>query len=175
MNRTEKEATVAELSASLAGTTHAFLLDFKGMKVVDVTDLRAKIRKTGSSCSVVKNTLAKRAVAGSPLEALAKEFVGPTAIAWNPKDPVALAKVLADAAKGNAKLKFKAAIVEGQAIPISEITQVAEMPSREQLIAKLLFVLQSPMRNLVTVLSAPQRGLVTSLAQVAKQKEEAGA
>lgn len=175
MNRDEKATSVAELNKVLAGTGNAFVLDFKGMKVVDVTDLREKVRKTGSKYVVVKNTLARRAVAGTPLEKVAKDFVGPTALAWNATDPVALAKVLTEAAKTNPSLKFKSAIVEGQALAPKEIAAVAELPSREQLIAKLLFVLQSPMRNLVTVLSAPPRGLVSTLSQVSKKKEEAGA
>lgn len=175
MNRTEKETSVAGLAESLGSTPHAFLLNFQGMKVVDVTDLREKVRKTGSSYVVVKNTLARRAIAGTPLAALAKEFTGPTAVAWNANDPVALAKVLAEAAKANPNLKFKSAVVDGQPIAATEVAAVASLPSREELVAKLLFVLQTPMRNLVTVLSAPQRGLVSTLSQVSKKKEEAGA
>jgi len=171
MNRTEKEVEISNLTASLSATTHAFLVDFKGMPVPAVTDLREKVRKSGSSYVVVKNTLARRAVKGTPLEKISKEFVGPTAIAWNAKDPVALAKVLTEAAKTNPHLKFKSAVVDGESIAGTAVAAVADLPSREQLIGKLLFLLQSPMRNLVTVLSAPQRGLVTTLSQIAQKKE----
>jgi len=175
MDRTQKTQAVTTLTELLAATPHAFLLDFRGLKVPEVTELRDKVRSTGSSYVVVKNTLAKLAIKETPLEQLEADFSGPTALAWNAEDPVSLAKALTEFAKAKPNLKFKSAIVDGQKLAASEIAVVAALPGREELIAKLLYILQSPVQRLVTVLSAPPRGLVTSLAQVASKKEEEGA
>ena len=172
MERAVKEATVAELAESWEGIRHAFLIDFRGMKVPEVTELRDKIRETGSKYRVVKNTLAKRAVQGTPLESLGEEFVGPTALAWHDTDPVSLAKVLVEVAKGNKNLEFKAAVVDGQPLEKTGVAAVAALPSRDELIAKLMFLLESPLRRLAFVLQAPQRNLVGVLSQVAEGKEQ---
>ena len=114
---------------------------------------------TQSKYLVVKNTLALRATKGTPLEAVAEHFTGATAVAYNRSNPVALAKVLTTFAKTNPNLVFKGALIEGQAVAAAEIKAIAELPSREELVSKLLFLMQSPMRRLVTVLNGPVRNL----------------
>src|SRR6266542_1188840 len=174
MNRTEKTTAVAALEADLAKASNAILFGFAGLKVTEVTELRRQVRGTQSKYVVVKNTLALRATKGSALEGVAKHFRGPTAVAYNRSSPVALAKVLTTFAKTNPNLVFKAAIVEGRAVEAREIAAIAEMPSREQLVSKLLFLIQSPMRRLVTVLNGPILSLAGALQQIADQKTKSG-
>ncbi len=175
MNRTEKAEAVQNLEADLAKTNNAILVGFAGLKVTEVTELRRQIRNTKSKYLVVKNTLALRATRGTPLEAVAPHFVGPTAVAYNPDNPVPLAKVMTAFAKANPNLVFKAAVVEGRPISVKEIQAIAELPSREELVARLLFLMQSPVRRLVTVLNGPARSLAGVLSQIAEQKNKAGA
>jgi large subunit ribosomal protein L10 len=175
MNRTEKTEMVEALGADLAKSSNAILFAFAGLKVPEVTELRRQVRGTQSKYLVVKNSLALLATKGTALEAVAEHFTGATAVAYNQSSPVALAKVLTNFAKTNPHLVFKAAVIEGQAVETSEIKVIAELPSREELVSKLLFVMQSPMRRLVTVLNGPVRSLAGVLAQIADQKSKSGA
>jgi large subunit ribosomal protein L10 len=174
MNRTEKEQAVTRLEADLAKSQNAVLVGFAGLKVPEVTELRRQIRSTRSKYLVVKNTLALRATRGTPLEAMSRHFVGPTAVAYNEDNPVALAKVLTAFAKANPNLVFKGAVVEGRAIEAKEIAAIAELPSREELVARLLFLIQSPLRRLVTVLNGPVSNLAGVVTQIAQQKSKSG-
>jgi large subunit ribosomal protein L10 len=169
MNRDEKQQSVAELAAELNDTANAFVLEFKGITVPQVTELRRQIRDSKSKYVVVKNTLALIAIKDSPLTALSQHFSGPTAVAYG-KDAVALAKTLTKFAKDVPAIIFKGALLEGKAVPASQIEEIASLPTREQLVSKLLYVLQSPVRNLVTVLSANQRNLAVVLDQIAQAK-----
>jgi large subunit ribosomal protein L10 len=171
VNRTEKKETIAELRETLGTAKNAFVLGFSGLKVPDVTELRQQIRQSESTYLVVKNTLALRAIEGSPLEGLKDRFTGNTAVAYNDHAPVALAKILSNFAKVNGALVFKGAVVEGRAIAAEEIPALAELPTRDEMLARFLFVLQSPVRRLVTVLNGPARNFVSVLSQIAKQKE----
>jgi len=173
MNRTEKTASVAEMTESMGKAPHAFLIDYKGIKVPEVTELRRQIRGTGSEYVVVKNTLAMRALKDSPLGQLSDHFQGMTAVAYSKSDIVSLAKVLHTFGKTNPSVKVKAAILDGKPVPASSLEALATMPSKTELIAKLLGLMQSPVRRLVTVLSGPQRSLAMTLAAVAKSKETA--
>jgi len=172
MNRAEKTATVQELSESMGKAPYAFLIDYTGITVPAVTDLRRQIRGTKSEYLVVKNTLALRAIKGKPLEALAEHFTGMTAVAYSQTDAVALAKVIHTFGKTNPHVKVKAALLDGRAVPASSLEALATMPSRPELIAKLLGLMLSPVRRLVTVLSAPHRNVAATIAAVAKQKEQ---
>jgi large subunit ribosomal protein L10 len=174
MNRTEKREAVEALSKDLGQSTNAILFAFAGLKVPEVTELRRQVRGTQSKYLVVKNTLALRATKGTALEPLAEHFVGATAVAFNRSSPVALAKVLTTFAKANPNLVFKAAVIEGQAVPASEIKAIAELPSREELVSRLLFLMQSPMRRLVSVLNGPIRNLAGVVSQIADQKSKSG-
>jgi large subunit ribosomal protein L10 len=130
------------------------------------------VRDTSSTYVVVKNTLALIAVKDSPLTALKGAFSGPTAVAYNTTDAVALAKALTKFAKDVPAITFKGAMLDGQIVAADQIQAIANLPSRNELISKLLFVLQSPMRGLATVLAANIRNLAVVIDQIAKQKGE---
>jgi len=175
MNRQEKTEAVARLEQDLAKSRNAILFGFAGLKVTEVTELRRQVRATKSKYLVVKNTLALRATRGTPLEAVAEHFRGATAVAYNQDNPVALAKVLSAFAKANPNLVFKGAVVEGLPIEVKQIQSIAELPSREELVGKLLFLIQSPVRRLVTVLNGPVRNLAVVMQQIAETKSNSGA
>ena len=170
--REQKAAEVSELTEQIGKASNAFLIDFKGITVPQVTELRKQVRQTNSGYVVVKNTLALIALKDSPIINMKEQFNGPTAIAFNATDAVVLAKALTRFAKDVPAVTFKGALLNGQVVPASEIQNIANLPSREELVSKLLYLLQSPIRGLVTVLSANIRNLAVVLDQVAKQKEQ---
>ncbi len=170
MNRDEKQQVVETLTREIGQATNAFLIEFKGITVPQVTELRKQVRESGSSYVVVKNTLALIALKDSPMIELREKFTGETAVAYNSGDPVALAKALSKFAKDVPAVHFKGAMLDGQVVAAAQIDTIANLPSREELVAKLLFVLQSPIRGLVTVLQANIRNIAVVLDQVAKQK-----
>ena len=169
--REEKSQEVSELSEQIGKASNAFLIDFKGITVPQVTELRKQVRLTNSGYVVVKNTLALIALKDSPIINMKEQFTGPTAIAFNSTDAVVLAKALTRFAKDVPAVHFKGALLNGQVVPASEIQNIANLPSRNELVAKLLYLLQSPIRGLVTVLQANIRNLAVVLDQIAKQKE----
>jgi large subunit ribosomal protein L10 len=172
MKHEEKAQAISQFNETIGKATNAFLIDFKGITVPQVTELRKQVRETGSEYVVVKNTLALIAVKDSPLKTLEAQFTGMTAVAFNTTDAVALAKALTKFAKDVPTVQFKGAMLNGQIVPASEIQNIASLPSREELVAKLLFILQSPIQGLVTVLNANIRNLAVVLDQIAKQKNE---
>jgi large subunit ribosomal protein L10 len=172
MNRDDKAAAISELNEGIGSATNAFLISFRGITVPQVTELRRQVRDSGSEYLVVKNTLALIAVKDSPLVALKEQFKGETAVAFNKTDAVGLAKALTKFAKDVPSVQFKGAMLNGQIVPATEIQNIANLPSREELIAKLLYLMQSPIRGLVTVLSANIRNLAVVIDQIAKQKGE---
>lgn len=174
VTRAEKETELQQLIAAFQGTDTAVLVDYRGVTVPQVTDLRQKIRTTGSRYIVVKNTLAKRASAGTPFAALEAHFAGQTAVVFTGADPVAMAKTLTAALKDLPSASIKAAVVQGQLVPAAALNDLANMPSKPELYAKLLYVLNAPAQQLVTVLSAVSRDLVTVLSEVQKKKEAQG-
>ena len=172
-NREQKAEAISEFSEGIGKATNAFVLDFKGITVPQVTELRKQVRESGSEYVVIKNTLALIAVKDTPLTKLSNHFSGMTAVAYNTTDAVALAKVLTKFAKDVPTVQFKGAMLAGQVVPASQIQTIANLPSREELVSKLLFLLQSPIRGLVTVLAANIRNLAVVLDQVRQQKETA--
>ncbi len=168
MNRTEKQQTVDSLGAQFREIDSAILINYRGLKVVDATELRRKIREINGKYIVVKNTLATRAAKETKLEQLAPMFEGPTAVAYHEKDIVALAKLLTEINKSNANVAFKAALIQGKVVPATEIQTIASMPSREVMLCKLLFLLKAPLQRLATVLKAPVRDMALVLKQVQK-------
>jgi large subunit ribosomal protein L10 len=170
VNRAEKTDAITKMTETVGRAPHAFLIDFQGINVPDVTELRRQIRATGSEYVVVKNTLALRAFKDVPIGALSEHFTGMTAVAYSKTDIVQLAKVLHQFGKTNPKVKVKAALVEGRPVPATALESLASMPTRTELVARLLGLMQSPMRRLVTVLSAPQRKLAMTISAVAEQK-----
>jgi large subunit ribosomal protein L10 len=171
VSREKKGEVLGTYEKELADAPHAFVVGFRGIKVNQVTELRRRIRKAGGHYVVVKNTLARRVTTGKPLEQLKDHFVGPTAIAYSLSDPVAIAKVLTEFVKEAPVLEFKAGLVEGRPVAANQVNEIATMPGREELIAKLLFLMQSPISRFVRVLAAAGPGrLATVLDQVSKQK-----
>ena len=168
--RDQKQEIIEHYEGGLAAAQHAFLVSFDGLTVSQATDLRSRIREQGGTYEVVKNRLALRAIEGQGMAALKEHFRGPTAVAYVKDDPVPLAKALTDFRKEVPAIEFKGALVDGQAVDGSEVEAIAQMPGREELIAKLLFLLQSPITRLARGLAAIPRQMVVVLDQISKAK-----
>jgi large subunit ribosomal protein L10 len=172
MNKEGKQQVVAEMHEKLVQAKAVFLADFRGMTVGKATELRNELRKADVEYKVVKNTLLELASRDTDKAVLADHYTGPTAIALTYSDPVAAAKVLSRFAKEpQSKLALKAGVLSGKAITVADIQALAELPSREVLLAKLLGTLQAPAANFVGVLAAVPGSFVRALNAIREQKQ----
>jgi large subunit ribosomal protein L10 len=169
LNLEQKQTVVAEVAKEVAGAQAIVLAENRGMAVAAMTQLRAKARASGVYFKVVKNTLVRRAVADTPFASLADKMVGPLAYGIG-ADPVAVAKVLNDFAKGNEKFVISGGAMPGQLMSAKEISALASLPSREELIARLLGTMQGPIVKLVRTMNEVPGKFVRTLAAVRDAK-----
>ncbi|MFC0469758.1 50S ribosomal protein L10 [Halalkalibacter kiskunsagensis] len=160
----QKKQVVSDIATKLRDSKSTVVVDYRGLTVAEVTELRKQLREAGVEFKVYKNTLARRATAEAELTALDEQLVGPTAIAFSTEDVIAPAKVINEFAKKHEALEIKAGVIEGQVATVAEVKALAELPSREGLLSMLANVLQAPVRGFALVTKA-----------VAEQKEEQGA
>jgi large subunit ribosomal protein L10 len=172
LNLEEKKAVVAEVSAQVAGAQVIVVAEYRGLEVGQITALRASARKSGVYLRVLKNTLVRRAVAGTPFEGLQKSMVGPLIYGIS-KDPVAAAKTIHEFAKGNDKLVVKAGSMANYVMDANGVKALATMPSREELLSKLLGTMQAPIAQFVRTLNEVPTKFVRGLAAVRDAKETA--
>ncbi|MBY0578691.1 MAG: 50S ribosomal protein L10 [Burkholderiales bacterium] len=172
LNIEEKKAVVAEVSGQVAKAQAIVVAEYRGIEVGQMTALRAKARGAGIYFRVLKNTLARRAVADTPYAGLAEHMVGPLVYGIG-SDPVAVAKVLNDFAKSNEKFAIKAGAMAGHVLTAKDVAMLANMPGREELLAKLLGTMQAPIAKFVQTLNEVPAKFVRGLAAVRDQKEAA--
>ncbi len=173
LNLSQKQELVERLSKQLADAEVTMVVENRGLTVGQVTELRAKLREAGVQMEVVKNTLTRRATQGTDAEVLLDLLTGPNAIVISQDDPVAPAKILVDFAKDNEKLEIKGAALAGNLLDVEGIKQLAKMPSKEELLAKLVYTINAVPTNLVNVLSGVPRAFVNVLSAVKDQKDAA--
>jgi large subunit ribosomal protein L10 len=175
LNLEDKKALVAEVAEVAANAQSVVAAEYRGLTVGQMTELRAKARKQGVYMRVVKNTLARKALAGTSFESVGPKLKGPLVLAFSKDDPGAAARVVKDFAKSNEKLVATLVSLGGQVLPGAELEKVASLPTREQALSMLLGVLKAPIQKLAGTLAAPASQLARTLAAVRDQKQAAGA
>jgi large subunit ribosomal protein L10 len=174
LNREEKAAVIDEVSAQVAQAQSIIVAEYRGLGVGSITALRKQARESGVYLRVLKNTLARRAVAGTPFEGLTDKLVGPLIYGIS-KDPVSAAKVLADFAKTNDKLALKAGAMPNAVLDQNGVKALASMPSREELLAQLMGTMQAPVAKFVRTLNEVPGKFVRTVAALRDEREKAGA
>ncbi len=172
MERVQKQRIVEELSTVFKESAGVLLMDFTGVNVADETELRRKMTDSGGSYRVVKNTLARLAARESAVAQLEPHFQGPTAVAFTRDNPVALAKTLTEFIKAHPGTSLKAGLLEESALTVDEVQALADLPSREELLAKLVYLLQAPLMNLAAALQGPLRSLASGLSRLEEVKQK---
>jgi len=175
LNLEDKKALVAEVADVAAQAQSVVAAEYRGLTVGQMTELRARARKQGVYMRVVKNTLARKALAGTSFESVGPKLKGPLVLAFSKDDPGAAARVVKDFAKSNEKLVATLVSLGGQVLPAAELEKVASLPTREQALSILLGVLKAPIQKLVGTLAAPASQLARAVAAVRDQKQAAGA
>jgi large subunit ribosomal protein L10 len=166
--RSEKQQDLDNLKNDLAKVSTVILATFQGIKVEEDSKLRRAVEQAGGRYRVVKNTLAERAGAGTPAEPLLKDLTGTNSLAYTATDPVALAKALTKLAKDVPAFKFRAGVVEGRVLSIAEIQQLALLPSKEELISKIMFLLGAPAQRIASATAAVNRSLAVTVNEAVK-------
>ena len=169
--KADKQKDLDALREALAKNPHVFVTGYEKLTVAQDFDLRKMVRAAGASYRVVKNNLIEKASEGTPAADLVKDLRGMTSMAYTAGDPVALAKALSTYAKANPSFTFKAGMVEGRVVDIKTIQEIASMPSREGLLAKVLFLIQAPAQRLVTAINAVGRDLAVVIDQGIKENK----
>jgi large subunit ribosomal protein L10 len=170
--REKESAIINELKDKLTHASLSILTDFRGLNVKEITQLRSMLREKGAEYKVVKNTLTRLAIKDTQLSSLEEYLTGPTALALDLKDPVSIAKVILDFSKNYKNIEIKAGILQGQIIKPDKIKDLANLPSKQELLGKLIGAINSPLVNLVFVLSSPIRGFIHCLNMIKEQKEK---
>ena len=173
MPTAKKETTIEELRKRIAASPNLFFTDYKGLTVADITKLRGELRKDGTTYAVVKNTLFRIAAGDDLAQKLDAFLEGPTAVVFGGADPVAPAKALKQFSDGTKPVTVKVAYIDGCIVEPAQVAVLASLPSRQELLAKLVGSLSSPLRGLVTVLSGNQSGLVRVLDAIREKKAAA--
>ncbi|HKO43681.1 MAG TPA: 50S ribosomal protein L10 [Pyrinomonadaceae bacterium] len=175
-SKAQKQKDLEALTEQFQKAKAAMLVGFKGMTVPKDQELRNQLREAGVSYEVVKNTLARKAAAGTPIEQAADQFKGVTAIALSQQDPVGLSKAITKFTKANPDVfSFKVGIVEGKVVELRDVEAIASLPSKEELISKFMFLVNAQAQRLATVTSAVARNLAIVVDQIRAQKEAQGA
>jgi len=172
--KAEKAAAVERITTRLRESSTAVLADYRGLTVAQMLDLRRKLRGAGVEMVVVKNTLARRAAEAAGIKALQKELVGPVAMAFAGEDLSAPARLLSEYIRANRRMVIKSGILQGQVIDAETVAQLAELPSREVLISRLLGTMQAPLGTLARALEAPLSKLARTLEALRVKKGEPG-
>jgi large subunit ribosomal protein L10 len=172
LTREQKREQSDQLRDALSDVSTLFLLENTGLNVNDVNVLRSEIRNSEGTYKVVKNSVVKLAVEGTDLEVLTPHMTGPKTLAYTEGDAVALAKVLKTFTKDHPELTIRHAYLDGQLLDATAAVKIADLPSKEELLTKLAYVLQSPIRRLAVALNTPVQKLATAVGQIAEQKEE---
>ncbi len=175
LNLEDKKALVAEVAEVAARAQSVVAAQYRGLTVGQMTELRAKARRQGVYMRVVKNTLARKALAGTSFESVGPKLKGPLVLAFSKDDPGAAARVVKDFAKANEKLVATLVSLGGQVLSAAELERVASLPTREQALSMLLGVLKAPIVKLVRTLAEPPAKLARTLAAIRDQKQAAGA
>ena len=170
----QKQAIVAEVSQVAADAHSAIAAEYRGLTVGELTELRAKARETGVYLKVVKNTLARRALEGTPYECMRDGLVGPLMLAFSQEDPGSAARLVKDFAKQNDLLAVKMISIGGELLDASELTKLSSLPSKDQAIGLLMAVMKAPVEKFVRTLNEPHGKLVRTIAAVKDQKQAAG-
>lgn len=173
MGRADRDKQVQELHELFSGIEMAVLTDYRGLTVEKISDLRTKLRDVEGRFRVVKNTLSIRAADGTPLEAVKEYFTGPVAILYSTGDPVGPAKVLMDFIKGNDNLEAKVGILSGNIMEAADIKRLADMPSRDAMLARTMATMNAPASNFVRTLFEIPSSFVRVLGSIQRQKEAA--
>lgn len=171
MDRAKKEGIIKDVSEKFKTAEATFVADYSGITANNMSDLRGKLREAGVEFKIIRNTLAKRALSGTDIEALGEHLKGTTAIAFSFADSAAAAKVLTNYAKEDPNLELKAGTLGDNILDLDGIKQLSELPSREELLGKLVGVMNNPARGLVNVLSGVPRNLVGVLSAIGQSKE----